>query len=198
MTAARATGDGLELYWIPLGAGSSIVPVAGGWYEALCARREHRPRADIYHAALVAYVEGRRTTVEMAPAWGSGSGASGVVGSGPVGLRGLGRWRWFRYEIRCWAGGEIPDLAAEVGGAHRLTEDAEVVAAVLDAVRRAPRLTWGRDELGADDMWNSNSLVAWSLYHAGLDARAARVTVPPGGRAPGWSAGVAAARRSLR
>jgi hypothetical protein len=42
-------------------------------------------------------------------------------------------------------------------------------------------------------MWNSNSIIAWLLERAGIDAAA--VAPPSGGRAPGWAAGVAVARR---
>jgi hypothetical protein len=41
-------------------------------------------------------------------------------------------------------------------------------------------------------MWNSNSVVAWILVRAGVDVTA--VQPPEGGRAPGWVAGVIAAR----
>ncbi|WP_141005203.1 hypothetical protein [Nocardioides humi] len=58
-----------------------------------------------------------------------------------------------------------------------------------------PRHTWGRDALGVGDMWNSNSLVAWLLQTTGIDAAA---LAPPGdGAAPGWAAGIAAARGTL-
>ncbi len=43
-------------------------------------------------------------------------------------------------------------------------------------------------------MWNSNSFVAWLLERSGIDASA--INPPPGGRAPGWIAGIIAARRA--
>jgi len=49
-------------------------------------------------------------------------------------------------------------------------------------------LTWGRDELGAGDMWNSNSLVSWALARTGHDMNVIRP--PINGRAPGWKAGL--------
>jgi hypothetical protein len=52
---------------------------------------------------------------------------------------------------------------------------------------------WGRDELAAGEMWNSNSVVAWLLVVSGLSAEA--VSPPRSGRAPGWNAGVVVARR---
>jgi hypothetical protein len=44
-------------------------------------------------------------------------------------------------------------------------------------------------------MWNSNSLIAWLLVSAGVEI--GQVSLPAGGRAPGWDAGVAVARRDL-
>jgi hypothetical protein len=42
-------------------------------------------------------------------------------------------------------------------------------------------------------MWNSNSMIAWLIATAGLPAELLRP--PPGGRAPGWDAGLEVARR---
>jgi hypothetical protein len=42
-------------------------------------------------------------------------------------------------------------------------------------------------------MWNSNSVIAWLLERTGLPA--ADLFPPAGGRAPGWKAGIAVARR---
>jgi hypothetical protein len=52
---------------------------------------------------------------------------------------------------------------------------------------------WGRDESRTGEMWNSNSVIAWLIARAGLDAAA--IQPPAGGRAPGWNAGLVAARR---
>jgi hypothetical protein len=52
---------------------------------------------------------------------------------------------------------------------------------------------WGRDELSAGEMWNSNSVTAWLVARAGLDADT--ILPPTGGRAPGWNAGLLVARR---
>ena len=56
-------------------------------------------------------------------------------------------------------------------------------------------MTWGRDELGTGDMWNSNSLVAWLLARSGHEVSG--LEPPGGGRAPGWSAGLVVAGRAL-
>jgi hypothetical protein len=42
-------------------------------------------------------------------------------------------------------------------------------------------------------MWNSNSLVSWLLARAGVEVT--NVALPERGRAPGWGAGVVAARQ---
>jgi len=57
-----------------------------------------------------------------------------------------------------------------------------------------PTPVWGRDELHAGDMWNSNSFIAWLIARSGLDATTIRP--PAGGRAPGWDAGLILARRA--
>jgi hypothetical protein len=56
-----------------------------------------------------------------------------------------------------------------------------------------PTPVWGRDELDAGEMWNSNSLISWLIARNGLDAEA--IKPPVGGRAPGWDAGLVVARR---
>jgi hypothetical protein len=42
-------------------------------------------------------------------------------------------------------------------------------------------------------MWNSNSTISWLLARAGLDVES--IALPPGGRAPGWRAGIVVAQR---
>ena len=51
----------------------------------------------------------------------------------------------------------------------------------------------GIDELGAGEMWNSNSTISWLLARTGLDVEA--IQPPARGRAPGWQAGIVIARR---
>ncbi|MDW5594739.1 hypothetical protein VSS74_10350 [Conexibacter stalactiti] len=184
----------VDLWWLPLGAGGRFVRFNGRAYEALVARMQRRPPRDLYHAALELRADGQRWVIEMAPAWdgaGGGSGGRGVVAEGPVGTRRAGRLRLFRYEIRRWRGGEIPDLAEAVGSPRRISGDEDAARRLLALVPQVPTHVWGRDELGAGDMWNSNSVVAWLLVRGGLDAAAVRP--PVGGRAPGWRAGLVAA-----
>jgi hypothetical protein len=183
----------VDLYWIPLGAGGHSVRFNGLVFEAIAAALARRPRCDLYHAALIVTLDGDRHTIELAPAWDAEGGSRGVVCTGAVGSRYLGRWRLFRYELRCWNGGSIPDLDDAVGGVHRLSDDPAVARRLLDSATRVPAAVWGRDELRAGEMWNSNSVVAWLIATAGIPTAAVRP--PARGRAPGWSSGLVVAGR---
>jgi hypothetical protein len=182
----------IDLYWLPLGAGGHSVRLNGLVFEAITARLQHRGRADLYHSALQVYVPEGRYVVEQAPAWGEGS-RRGVVGEGAVGARLLGRFRLFRYEIRCWRDGIIPDIAEAVESPRRLSEEPEIARRLLDLAPQVPTPVWGRDELGTGEMWNSNSTISWLLAGSGIDVDS--IPVPCGGRAPGWHAGIAVAQR---
>lgn len=72
------------------------------------------------------------------------------------------------YEVCCWRGGSIPDLGDAVGGPRRLSSDPRAARRVLDLVVTVPTPVWGRDELNAGEMWNSNSVTAWLIAAAGL------------------------------
>ena len=183
----------IDLYWLPLGAGGRCVGWNGRIYERVVAAHQRRPRCSLYHSALQIRSSGVTYAVEMGPVWNVAAPSRGVVCEGPVGARVLGRSRAFRYEVRCWPGGSIPDVAEAVGEPRRVTEDPAQAAAVLVLLPQVPPLTWGRDELGTGDMWNSNSLVAWALARSGHDMDA--ITPPPNGRAPGWLAGLRLAER---
>jgi hypothetical protein len=184
--------EGIDLYWLPLGAGGRCVRLNGRLYERLAAWHERRPTQAIYHAALEVRHAGTRWVVEMAPVWNDRSPDRGVVREGPVGARRLGRLRAFRYEVRCWPDGRIPDVDEAVDSPQRLACSPDEVGRLLTLVPEVPALTWGRDELHAGQMWNSNSLVAWLLAATGLDMTA--IVPPEGGRAPGWDAGLHLAR----
>ncbi|WP_341924526.1 hypothetical protein [Nocardioides psychrotolerans] len=185
----------VDLFWLPLGAGDNThcVRTNGRLLEAIAAGREHRPRGDLFHAALVVALGDDEWTIEMGPAWGSSEPHLGVVCHGPVGSRWLGRSRYFRYEVRRWRGGTIPDLAEAVDSPRRVSSDAVRAELTLSLAPAFPTATWGRDELGAGEMWNSNSLVAWLLARSGHDL--STIHPPQGGRAPGWSAGLVVAAR---
>ncbi len=193
----RSTGF-VDLYWIPLGAGATVPIVRwnGLLYESVTARLTGRPPCDLYHAGLEVTVDQDRYVIEMAPAWDAASASAQVVAVGPVGARWLGRSRLFRYQVRCWRDGSIPDLSYAVDSPRRVTSHADVAQRLLDLAPRFPTATWGRDELRAGEMWNSNSLVAWLLASTGVETVA--IAPPPGGRAPGWHAGLAVAARTVR
>lgn len=184
--------SGLDLYWIPLGAGDLIVQASGRIYESLMARHDHRAPCALYHSALVAQTPAGMCVVEVTPVPGDGDDR-GVIARGAVGYRPLGRFRIFRYEVRRWVDGAIPDLAFAVGDPVTLTTAEGRVREALACVERVPTPVWGRDELAAGEMWNSNSVIAWIIERSGLLGAAGRP--PDGGRAPGWDAGVTVARR---
>jgi hypothetical protein len=184
----------IDLYWLPLGAGGHSVRLNGLVFEALAARVQHRSRADLDHSALEVHVPEGRFVIEQAPAWGT-SGERGVVAEGPVGIRPAGRFRLFRYEVRRWRDGVIPDAAEAVESPQRLSEDAEQARRVLELVPEMPTPVWGRDELHTGEMWNSNSFISWLIKRSGLDVDSIRL--PQGGRAPGWHAGIVLAKRQL-
>jgi hypothetical protein len=183
---------GIDLYWLPLGAGGHSVRLNGKVFEWFAARLEHRDRCDIYHSALQVYIPEARSVIEQAPAWGEGS-RRGVVREGAVGIRALGRFRLFRYEIRCWREGVIPDIAEAVESPIRLSDEPERARRLLELASEVPAPVWGRDELGTGEMWNSNSTISWLIVRAGFDAES--IPLPHRGRAPGWRAGIVVARR---
>jgi hypothetical protein len=183
----------IDLYWLPLGAGGHSVRLNGRIFEALAARLERRHRYDLYHSALEVRVPEGRFVIEQAPIRPSDGAERGVVAEGAVGARAAGRFRPFRYEIRCWLDGIIPDIAEAVESPHRLSDDPDCARRLLELVPQVPTPVWGRDELSAGEMWNSNSVISWLVARSGLDVES--IHPPLGGRAPGWWAGIVMARR---
>src|SRR5215210_3650306 len=150
-----------------------------------------RPGCDLYHSALQIHVPEGTYVIEQTPVADLSGKQRGVVAAGAVGSRWAGRFRIFRYEIRLWRNGHIPDVAEAVDSPRRLTSDEDRARRVLDMVAQVPTPVWGRDELGTGEMWNSNSVIAWVIASSGIEA--ASVRPPPGGRAPGWHAGLVVA-----
>ena len=185
----------VTLYWLPLGAGGHVVRWNGRIFEAIVARHQHRTVRDLYHSALEVCIDDERYVIEMTPVWVSRTADRGVVQEGPVGSRWLGRSALFRYEVRRWRNGEIPDLKEAVGSPQVVSRDPYRVRRLLDLVSEVPALTWGRDELATGDMWNSNSLTAWLLASSRHEAGDLDIHPPHNGRAPGWSAGLVLAAR---
>ena len=184
---------GVDLYWLPLGAGGHSVRLNGRVYEAVAARAQGRATLDLYHSALVVRVPEGRFVIEQAPVRDHDGTTRGVVAEGAVGSVRAERFRIFRYEVRRWRDGVIPDVGEAVESPVRLTDDPVVGRRILDLVPAVPTLVWGRDESRVGEMWNSNSLISWLITRSGLDVDS--VHVPSGGRAPGWHAGVVVARR---
>jgi hypothetical protein len=87
----------------------------------------------------------------------------------------------------------IPDLDEAVDSPRILTTDPAVARRMLALIRSVPMPVWGRDELGAGEMWNSNSVAAWVTARAGLPTDELRP--PPPGRTPGWDSGLAVAEQ---
>ncbi len=195
MTGTGRTGTGMtsgvRLYWLPLGAGGHSVRWNGRIFEALVARHEHRTRCDLYHSALEVTLDDEVVVIEMAPVWSGDTDDHAGVVVGPVGARLLGRSALFRYEVRRWHGGTIPDADEAVESPVALPYDAARARLLLDLVPEVPALTWGRDELHLGEMWNSNSVVSWLLARTGHPVH--ELAPPAGGRAPGWHAGLALA-----
>ena len=189
-------GVAVDLYWLPLGAGGRFVRLNGRAYEALMAAIERRPACDLYHSALQVEVPEARFVIEQAPVADLSGVQRGVVAAGAVGSRWAGRFRIFRYEIRLWRNGHIPDVIEAVESPRHLASDEHRARRILDVVAQVPTPVWGRDELGTGEMWNSNSVIAWVLARSGIHAESIRP--PSGGRAPGWQAGLEVAHRQER
>jgi hypothetical protein len=192
LVAVSAPTSGIDLYWLPLGAGGHCVRLNGKVFEWFAARREHRYRCDLYHSALQVYVPEARFVIEQAPVWREDE-ERGVVAEGVVGIRAFGRLPLFRYEVRRWREGLIPDIAEAVESPHRLSDDPDCARLLLELVPEVPTPVWGRDELRAGEMWNSNSTISWLIARSGLDVES--IALPRSGRATGWRAGIVIARR---
>ena len=193
MTTDEAATGSVDLYWIPLGSGGSgFVRLNGRIYEEIAARREQRQPLAVYHTALQVHVpEGRFVVETMWPSPDAETAARGVVVQGAVGGRLLARWRTFRYEVRCWRDGVLPDADEAAGGPRRVSDDLGQARRLLELTVSVPALTWGRDQLRIGEMWNSNSVISWLLARAGMPM--GTIHAPEGGRAPGWGAGIAIA-----
>ena len=184
----------VDLYWLPLGAGGHSVRLNGRIFEAVMARLEKRTTKNLYHSALVARVPEGEFVIEMAWPIPDGNGAlRGVVAEGAVGSSWARSLRIFRYENRRWRDGVIADIGEAVDSPQRLTDDPFLAQRVLELVPDVPTPVWGRDELQAGEMWNSNSLISWLIVRSGLSTET--VAPPADGRAPGWLAGLVVARR---
>lgn len=183
----------VDLYWLPVAAGtmSRLRMWSLALWEAIEAARARRPRATLYHAALKVGVHGNTTyTLELTPAFAGDAVIPAM--SGPVGLPGADRFRMFRYEMRCLQAEVLPDEEWAVA-TLRVAADCASARRVLDLAPAVPDHTWGLRTRGTSEMWTSDSAISWLLAAAGINASG--IPLPPGGRAPGWSAGLDVARR---
>jgi hypothetical protein len=85
----------------------------------------------------------------------------GVVAEGPVGTRWAGHFRVFRYEIRRWPDGVIPDLQFAISSPVRITDDERAAQLVLDpflgeglGLTRSVLPRWRATSFGST-LWNS-------------------------------------------
>ena len=186
---------GVDLYWLPLGAGASAVRSAGTLYEGALALVQRRRRLALYHSALEIRIPAGRFVVEMTPSTRPGGEDHGAVATGSVGSELLGAMGLCKYEIRRWRSGRIDDVDAAVGSPVHLSAGLEVAERVLELAPLVPTPVWGRDTLLTGEMWNSNSVISWLLVTSGADLT--DVVPPVGGRAPGWTAGITEAGRAM-
>lgn len=91
-----------------------------------------------------------RFVIEQAPIRPGDGAERGVVAEGAVGTRAAGRFRLFRYEVRRWRDGIIPDVAEAVESPHRLSENPDHARRLLELVPQVPTPVWGRDGLGCE------------------------------------------------
>ncbi|HET7516127.1 MAG TPA: hypothetical protein VFN05_00250 [Actinomycetes bacterium] len=156
----------------------------GQIYEAVHALLERRRPLDLHHSAIeVRLPEGRFVIENSWPIPDADGRSRGMVVEGPVASRRLARLRAFRYEVRRWRDGVIPDLAEAAASPQPLSDDPHQARCLLDLVGSLPTPAWGRDELATGEMWNSNSVVAWLLTRTGLptDASPPPAAAPPAG-----------------
>lgn len=183
----------VDLYWLPVaaGTGSRLRMWSLAAWEAFEALRAWRPRARLCHSALkVRIANGQTHTVELTPVFRGETPPLSMTG--PVGFRGADRFRLLRYQVRCTRVDRLPDEEWTLGPALRLSADCQAASDVLTLAAAVPKHTWGLRVRGTSEMWTSDSAIAWMLDRAGIDAAA--ILLPPGSRAPGWTAGVEVAR----
>lgn len=89
--------------------------------------------------------------------------------------------------------GGVVKISSAIASPGRVGDGGPVAQQVLDDVALVPTAVWGRDELHAGEMLNSNSVTSGSSHRSESDA--GLIEPPKNGRAPGWGAGLAVARR---
>jgi hypothetical protein len=129
--------------------------------------------AGVYTAPVVEFSAPRNRTPQELPAQSVGVAVLGL-GHAAVG-------RCCSRELPAWRDGTIADAGWAVASPRVLSRDPDRARRVLELVGELPRPVWGRDELGAGEMWNSNSVIAWLLARAGLAVENIRTPAGPSG-----------------
>lgn len=178
--------DHLDLYWLPVGAGTHFQRAGLVVYESLAAALARRSRSTLCHAGLKASIGGRTFTLELTPVPAVQVVRPAITGA--VGSSVAAHLRIFRYQLICREATALPDEQWVVGDPQRLTTDPAAIHRLMDLAPSVPAHTWGRRIAGTSEMWTSNSAVSWLL----LEARIApgMATIPNGTTAPGWHAGI--------
>ncbi|MCC6382276.1 MAG: hypothetical protein IT304_07190 [Dehalococcoidia bacterium] len=178
--------DYLDLYWLPVGAGTHVQRASLVLYESIAAAFARRRRSTLCHAGLEMGLGGRTFTLELTPVPAAQDVPAAMTGA--VGSPLAGRLRLFRYQLVCREAPALPDAQWAVGEPRRLSADPAAIRRVMDLAHTVPARTWGRRADGTHEMWTSNSAVSWLLLEAGVPLRAA--AIPAGVTAPGWQAGI--------
>ncbi len=182
----------LDLFWLPVGAGTHLQRASLVAYESVAAALARRHRSILCHAGLKGVLDGRTFTLELTPVPAAQDTPPLITGA--VGSPLAGRLRIFRYQLICRESDALPDEQWAVEHPVRLTEDAAAIQRLFDVAPTVPAYTWGRRVQGASEMWTSNSAISWLLLESGISL--ADVHVPRGATAPGWQAGIDTRKRS--
>ena len=122
--------DGVDLYWIPLGAGpgGALVRWSGRLYESVVARRDRRHVQPLYHSALMITLHASSTAIEMAQ-WADDKGCA------TLGIS----------EHHCAADGYIPSPLVLAAAMAAVTKNARIfIGAALLPMYDPVRLAEGR------------------------------------------------------
>jgi hypothetical protein len=188
----RVSESFVDLLWIPVAAGTPRAQqMSLALWEAIMAAASRRRRATLYHPAMKVGLDGVTYTMELTPVFVGEPSVPAMTG--PVGFRGADRFRFFRYQLRCFEADMLPDEEWAPGPPIRLAGNRDLAQRMLDLAPAVPPYVWGRRVNGTSEMWTSASVVSWMLMQAGIDARS--IAIPEGGRAPGWDAGIEVAER---
>lgn len=189
---APATTAFIDLYWMPVGAGTHLQRASLALYEAARAAVARRPRMALVHSALKLGRQGQLFTLELMPL--ERGQPEAPLMTGPVGARLAGRLRLFTYQLRLREDDRLPDEQYRVQPPERVACEKAAVDRLLELGPALPVYTWGRRVPGTSEMWTSDSAVSWLLIKSGIDA--ASIALPPKSRAPGWRAGIEVALRA--